>query len=62
LIGDPSVTYEDTEEQKRMVVLNPLKAGHNKIVMLLPAVFSQNVALVFGFRTLQSGLPDVRQT
>ena len=62
LIDDPSVTYKDTKKGKRIVVLNPLKAGHNRIAMLLPAVFSQNVALVFGFRTLQSGLPDVRQT
>ena len=61
LIEKPSVTIKDTAVTRRIMVLNPLKAGHNSVAILLPTRLSQNVALIFGFRTFQSVLPDMHQ-
>jgi len=61
LVDKPSVIFEDTTVARRIMVLNPLKGRHNRVAMVLPTKLSQNIALIVGFRTLQSGLPDVRQ-
>jgi hypothetical protein len=60
LIEEPSVILKETEMVKRIAVLNPLNSLDNTIAIVLPTKLSQNIALKFGFKTLQSGLPDVQ--
>ena len=61
LVQSPNPRFAFTDGARPLLVLNPLKARDNSAVIVLPTRLSRNVALILGFRTSQSGLPDVRQ-
>jgi hypothetical protein len=61
LVDEPILSNKGRVDAREILVLNPLKAGHHKVVTLIRTNLSQNVALVFGSRTLQSGSPDLGQ-
>jgi hypothetical protein len=60
LVTRPSVDFRASEGIRRIAVLNPANSPHNTAAMLLHTNLSRNIALGFGFRTLQNGLLDVQ--
>jgi hypothetical protein len=59
-----SVDFEGPREVKLVIYVHP-QGGHRgggRVAILLPITLSQKVALVFGYKTTQSGVSDIRQT
>jgi hypothetical protein len=62
LVESSIVDVRDSMVARRISVLNPLKGRQNSVAMLLPTKLSVNIALVFGFTTLENGSPDVHHS
>ena len=57
------IDFEGPREVKLVLYVQP-QGGHRgggRVALLLPITLSQKVALVFGYKTTQSGVSDIRQ-
>jgi len=54
------VSFKDPRRVKLVVYVHPQAGG--RVAILLPITLSQKVALIFGYKTTQSGVSDIKQT